>query len=307
MSDNDERIRDLYQEMSELDVEVDEAKRALTEQLIRLITFRNPHIEDEELPGVSSMISDVVNVLANYSSLCIKSSQMRDDIFIAENEIKERTKDVDNADIKGMIIQLETGDSAGKAYAFDALKDFVVSQPSRQKINQTNLGAYLRTVFSDRDHSEPKYVSEIVNELFKENCKYIDDVEALIGRYPVDNYVDPLDVESGIRSTDVGVIRSLLVARKIDEINEAINGWEPPLSELPDLLDGIPFVNVGGGIASYLMKSGNSIKIHTTNAGDLEITNNELGNRIGTGLPYLRRLMARLNPFHTYLVSKAEM
>ncbi len=31
------------------------------------------------------------------------------------------------------------------------------------------------------------------------------------------------------------------------------------------------------------------------------LTRAELGNRIGTGLPYLRRLMSRLGPFHDLL------
>lgn len=173
-----------------------------------------------------------------------------------------------------------------------------------QEINLLNLGTYLRKVFSDRVHSEPKYVSEIVNELSKENLKYIKDVEYLIRKYPLETYVIPLDVESGVISADVGVIRSLLVARKIDEINDVIKGWGHPLPGPKNLQDKEPFINIRGGITSYLIKSGDNIKIRAANAGDLEITNDELGNRIGTGLPYLRRLKERLEPFHEYLLSK---
>ena len=103
---------------------------------------------------------------------------------------------------------------------------------------------------------------------------------------------------------DVGVIRSLLVAKKIDEINEVIQGWSPLPAEPKILKDEIPFIGAKIGISSYLMKSGNSLKIYATNVGELEISFSELGNRIGTGLPYLRRLMSRLDPFHEYLLSK---
>jgi hypothetical protein len=213
---------------------------------------------------------------------------------------------------KALIKSLETGNCDQRAYAFEALKDVSVSLPGsehdrvgEQEINQLSLGAYLRRVFPDRDHSEPKYVSEIVDELLKENCKYIKNVESLIKKYPLETYVLPLDAESGVISTDVGIIRSLLVAKKIDEINDVIKNWRPLPPEPENLQDREPFVNIGSKIASYIMKSGDNIKIQTTNVGDLEITNDELGNRIGTGLPYLRRLMERLEPFHTYLLSEA--
>jgi len=103
-----------------------------------------------------------------------------------------------------------------------------------------------------------------------------------------------LDAEIGVKSTDVGVIRSLLLARKIDEIKSVIESWGPLPAEPRDLMDQEPFVDIGCGVASYLMRSGDNIKIHTTNVYDLEITFEELGNRIGTGLPYLKRLMERL-------------
>ena len=88
----------------------------------------------------------------------------------------------------------------------------------------------------------------------------------------------------------------------IDKIKDVIKSWGdlPPMPK--DLPDQETFVNIGGKIASYLVKSGTNIKIRTTNVGDLEITNDELGNRIGTGLPYLRRLEARLEAFREILM-----
>ena len=65
------------------------------------------------------------------------------------------------------------------------------------EVNQLNLGTYLRKVFPEREHSEPKYVSEIVNELIKENCRYLKDVETLIKNYPLETYwTAPLIVDS---------------------------------------------------------------------------------------------------------------
>ena len=145
-----------------------------------------------------------------------------------------------------------------------------------------------------------------IDELLKENLKYIRDIDALIQKYPLETYVDPLDKESGIISTDVGIIRSLLVARKIDEINEVIESWKPLPSRPKNLKDYDPFIKAGGRIASYLIRSDDDIKIWTANAGTLEITNEELGNRIGTGLPYLRRLKDRLVSFRTYMLLKAQ-
>jgi hypothetical protein len=60
------------------------------------------------------------------------------------------------------------------------------------------------------------------------------------------------------------------------------NSLKPPLAELPDLIDEEPFVDVGNGIASYLIKSGNNIKKRATNERDLlVIPFDELGDRIG--------------------------
>jgi len=67
------------------------------------------------------------------------------------------------------------------------------------------------------------------------------------------------------------------------------NSLKPPLAELPDLIDEEPFVDVGNGIASYLIKSGNNIKKRVSlyysrilNERDLlVIPFDELGDRIG--------------------------
>jgi hypothetical protein len=171
------------------------------------------------------------------------------------------------------------------------------------KIGMEDLIAYLKKRFPDRVHATSKNVSEIIAELSKEGINDIEGLENLVTEYPPDEYVIKLAHESGFRLADVGVIRSLLNARKIDEIKDVIKGWGD-LSKVPDMQDRVPFVSIGGmgdEIASYLMKEGSIIKIRTTNEGDLEITNDELGNRIGTGLPYLRRLEARLEEFRLIL------
>ncbi len=104
-----------------------------------------------------------------------------------------------------------------------------------------------------------------------------------------------------MRLADVGVIRSLLVAKKIDQINEIIHGWGPLPAEPKILRDNIPFIGAKEGLPSYLKKSGDRIKIDAANVGELDISFSELGNRIGTGMPYLRCLMSRLSPFHDLL------
>ena len=169
------------------------------------------------------------------------------------------------------------------------------------KIDLEKFTDYLKTRFSDRDHAPSKHVLEIMDELSKEDIKNIEDLDALVKKYPPEKYLSKLEHESGMRLGDVGVIRSLLVARKIDAINSVIESWRPSLAKVSDKKDKTPFVDIGGGIESCLMKSGDNIKIHTTNAGDLEISFDELGNRIGTGLPYLRRLEGRLEAFKKIL------
>lgn len=174
------------------------------------------------------------------------------------------------------------------------------------KINQENLSSYLKKRFPDRDHAQSTQVMQIIDELLKEGIDNIGDLEALVKRYPTDEYFLKMEHEIGIRLGDVGVIRSLLVARKIDEINSIIDSWKPLPIKHEKFQDTAPFVNIGMGIASYLIKSGNSIKIYTTNVGELEISFDELGNRIGTGLPYLRRLKSRLEAFKAILFSNQE-
>jgi hypothetical protein len=173
------------------------------------------------------------------------------------------------------------------------------------KINQHNILDYLKKRFPDRVHAQPTSVSEIIDELSKENINNLEDIESLMIRYPPNEYVPKLEHEIGIRLSDVGVLRSLLVAKKIDEIKDIIDGWRPLPIEPDRLRDSNPFVNIGGGISSYLMKSGDSIKVYATNVGELDISFDELGNRIGTGLPYLRRLESRLESFREILSQEA--
>lgn len=164
---------------------------------------------------------------------------------------------------------------------------------------------YLMMHFPDRVHAQPKYVSEIIDELSKEGINNIECLEELLTDYPPNEYVPKLENEIGIRLSDVGVIRTLLVARKIDEINRIIDSWRPLPMRPETMHDLSPFVNIGSGIASYLMKSGNRIKILATNEGELNISYDDLGNRIGIGLPYLRRLEGRLESFRDILSSEA--
>lgn len=172
-------------------------------------------------------------------------------------------------------------------------------------ISKQEMTDYLKAHFSDRIHSQAEYVSDIIDELSKEGINTIQDLEYLLMKYPLNEYIPNLENEVGIRLSDVGVIRSLLVARKIDEIKGVIRNWEP-LPRKPDQIkDNAPFVDIGSGVASYLIKSGNSIKICTTNKGELDISYDELGNRIGMGLPYLRRLAGRLESFRDILSSEA--
>ncbi len=172
-------------------------------------------------------------------------------------------------------------------------------------INNQDLVGYLRIRFLDRIHAQTKYVSDIIDELSKEGINTMDDLDALLTNYPPNEYLPQLENDIGIRLSDVGAIRSLLVARKIDEINRIIDSWGPLPVEPEPRRDRSPFVSIGSGIASYLVKSGDRIKILDTNAGVLDISYDELGNRIGVGLPYLRRLASRLESFRAILSSEA--
>lgn len=172
---------------------------------------------------------------------------------------------------------------------------------STTEINQNNILDYMKKRFPDRVHAQLKSVSEIIGELSKENINNLDDIDNLMIKYPPNEHVPKLEHEIGIRLSDVGVLRSLLVAKKIDEIKDIIESWRPLPTEPERLKDPDPFVNIGSGISSYLMKSGDNIKIYATNEGELDISFDELGNRIGTGLPYLRRLESRLESFREIL------
>ena len=175
------------------------------------------------------------------------------------------------------------------------------------KIDLEILVDYLKIHFPDRVHAQAKYVSEIIDELSKEGINNIEDLEDLLINYPLNEYVPKLETEIGIRLSDVGVILSLLAARKIDEINRIIDSWRPLPMKPETMRDLSPFVNIGSGIASYLMKSGNRVKILATNERELlDISYDELGNRIGMGLPYLRRLAGRLESFRDILSSEAK-
>lgn len=171
-------------------------------------------------------------------------------------------------------------------------------------IDLNRLTAYLHAQFPNRIHSEPNYVQELANELIEENIRSIDDLNNLLNLYPPDQYILPLD-EDNIQLADVGVIRSLLFAKKIDEINKIIDGWGPLPEEPDNLRDSIPFTGNKRG-TSCLIKLGNRIKIDAANVGKLEISYSELNNRIGMGLPYLRHLMSRLDHFHDLLIRRSE-
>lgn len=194
----------------------------------------------------------------------------------------------------GLDIKQETIDEVRNVTNFD----------ERRRLDIESLAAYLHAQFPNRTHAESKYLHALIHELIEGNCKSIDDLQDLLTLYSPNQYIYPLEEESDIRLSDVGIIRSLLVAKKVDEINEIIYGWGPLPAEPKILRDKIPFIGAEKGIPSYLMKSGNSIKIDAANVGVLEISFSELGNRIGMGLPYLRLLLSRLGPFHDLLFKR---
>lgn len=88
---------------------------------------------------------------------------------------------------------------------------------------------------------------------------------------------------------------------KIREINEKIRSW----GQLPTdktFVDPEPFVKVSSDIRAHLKLDGGKIKIHTTSSeGDLEISEEELGDRIGTGLDFLELLSRRLDAFRALM------
>jgi hypothetical protein len=93
---------------------------------------------------------------------------------------------------------------------------------------------------------------------------------------------------------------------KIREINEKIRSWGQLPTDRPTLIDPEPFVKVSSDVRAHLMMDGGKIKIHTTKQGDLEISEEELGNRIGTGLDFLELLSRRLDAFKSLIFSGKE-
>jgi hypothetical protein len=86
-------------------------------------------------------------------------------------------------------------------------------------------------------------------------------------------------------------------ANKVREINDKIRSWgELPLDP-PEFIDPEPFVMVDRDVSAHLMKEGEIIKIYTPNQGNLEISEEDLGDRIGTGLDFLELLSRRLDAF----------
>lgn len=187
-----------------------------------------------------------------------------------------------------------------KQETIDEVRNVTISD-ELMRLNAKNLTNYLHAQFPNRIHAESKYINALIHELNEGNCNTIDDLCEFLTRYSPSRYISPLEEESGARLVDVGVIRSLLVAEKIDQINEIIHGWGPLPAEPKILRDNIPFIGAKEGLPSYLKKSGDRIKIDAANVGELDISFSELGNRIGTGMPYLRCLMSRLSPFHDLL------
>lgn len=91
---------------------------------------------------------------------------------------------------------------------------------------------------------------------------------------------------------------------KIREINDKIRSWGELPPDPPVFVDPKPFVKVNMNVMAYLMKEGERIKIHTTNRGDLEISEEELGDRIGTGLDFLELLSRRLDAFRDLIFKR---
>jgi hypothetical protein len=71
-----------------------------------------------------------------------------------------------------------------------------------------------------------------------------------------------------------------------------------------DFIDPEPFVMVDQDVRAHLMKDGEKIKIFTPNQGSMEISEEELGDRIGTGLDFLELLSRRLDAFHDLIFQK---
>jgi hypothetical protein len=268
------------------------------------ITFRDFTSAQEEIVSFivpNTSMKDILGQYSQYSKELI--------VHAMEDYVEETAEESVKPSLRLTIDRWKLGDYDEKLRDWMGRNQHKVENPDEmpdEEINPERLAAYLHKVLPDRLHNDPKYMSEIINELLREEIKSIKDVGHLIEEYPLETYIVPLDVEIGVKLRDVGIIQSLLIAKKIDEIKSVIQSWKPLPAEPIDLIDQKPFVVVGSGVASYLMKSTDNIKIHTTNSGDLEITFKELSNRIGIGLPYLRCLMKRLEIFHAYLLSKVK-
>jgi hypothetical protein len=107
---------------------------------------------------------------------------------------------------------------------------------------------------------------------------------------------------------DTGLIRigiKNIYKNKVSDINNVIDSWGPLPSYPYELIDSDPFVTVSPSVKAYLKKEGDKIKIYSTNVGNMEISEEELGDRIGTGLDFLELLSNRLDTFKDYMLSKA--
>lgn len=172
----------------------------------------------------------------------------------------------------------------------------------KNKIDVESLANFLHEQFPNRFHAELDHVYKLSSELSEEDINSIDDLNILLSLYPMKQHIFQFEQENNGKLSDVAVIRTLLVANKINEINKIIQGWGPLPAEPRILRDETPFIGAKMGVPSYLLKNGQTVKIEAANVGELDISYSELGNRIGTGLPYLRRLISRLEPFHDLLL-----
>lgn len=100
--------------------------------------------------------------------------------------------------------------------------------------------------------------------------------------------------------------RNILFEQKVREIKDEINRWGALPGDPYELIDSAPFATVSYDVKAYLKKVGGQIKIYSTNVGDLDISVEELGDRIGTGLDFLELLSRRLNAFKVLIFSKAK-
>jgi hypothetical protein len=79
---------------------------------------------------------------------------------------------------------------------------------------------------------------------------------------------------------------------KIDTIRGIIRSWDTLPINLTEFVDTQPFWG-----QAFLVKIGNQIKIRTYNAGDLDISVDDLMGRMGIGMDFLSMLENRLSIF----------